>query len=134
MKYLGIDHGGKRIGLAIGDDETHIALPLEIVEADTTKEAVDAVFLIIKEEGIDKIILGLPISLAGGEGEQASRVREFGEALEKKSGLQIQYEDERLSTKMAEELMQSSSATNKDAVAAMVILQSYLDKLRNPKS
>lgn len=131
MKYLGIDHGGKRIGLAIGDDETHIAVPLEIVEADTVKEAVDAIFLIIKEEGIEKIILGLPTSLSGKEGEQASLVREFGAALEKKSGLQIQYEDERLSTKMAEELTQHTSAPNKDAVAAMVILQSYLDRMRN---
>ncbi|MBI2098872.1 Holliday junction resolvase RuvX [Candidatus Uhrbacteria bacterium] len=130
MKYLGIDHGGKRIGLAIGDDETRVASPLEVVEADSNEEAVAAIGLIIKEEGIDKIILGLPLSLKGEEGAQAARVREFGNGLSKLSKIDVIYEDERLSSKMADALLKEALPEKRDAVAAMVILQSYLDKLR----
>ena len=130
MKYLGIDHGGKRIGLAIGDDETHIAAPLEVVEADSLDEAVGEVILIIKEEGIDKIVLGLPTSMSGSLSKQAEIVKRFGAVLEKKSGLKVEYEDERLSSKQADALTRDAAVANKDAIAAMVILQSYLDKLR----
>lgn len=133
MKYLGIDHGGKRIGLAIGDDETYIATPFETVEADGLKEAVAAITLFIKEEGIEKIVLGLPISLSGKEGGQVEIVRKFGAVLEKESGIKVEYEDERRSSKAAEDLTKGLNLENKDAVAAMVILQNYLDRIKNFK-
>lgn len=133
MRYLGIDHGGKRIGLAIGDDETHIAAPLEVVEADSLDEAVGAVVLIIKEEGIDQIVLGLPTSMSGSNNKQADIVKRFGAALEQASGTKVNYEDERLSSKQADALTRDVAAANKDAIAAMVILQSYLDKLKMKK-
>lgn len=130
MRYLGIDHGGKRIGLAIGDDETHIAVPFETVEADGLKETVAAITLFIKEEGIEKIVLGLPISLSGKEGGQVEIVRKFGKILEKESGIKVEYEDERRSSKAVEGLTKGLNMKNKDAIAAMIILQTYLDRLR----
>lgn len=130
MKYLGIDHGEKRIGLAIGDDETYIATPFETVEAGSLKETVATITLLIKEENIEKIVLGLPITLSGEESGQAEIVRKFGAVLEKESGLKVEYEDERRSSKAAEGLTKGLNMENKDAVAAMVILQSYLDRLR----
>lgn len=133
MKYLGIDYGGKRIGLAIGDDETHIAVPFETVEADSLKEAVAAITLLIKEENIEKIVLGLPISMSGKEGGQVEIVRKFGAVLEKESGIKVEYEDERRSSKAAEGLTKGLHMENKDAVAAMVILQTYLDRMKNFK-
>ncbi len=131
MKYLGIDHGGKRIGLALGDDETHIAAPLEVVEAAGLEDAVGAVALIIKEEAVDKIVLGLPTSMSGSNNKQAEIVKRFGAALEKASGIKVNYEDERLSSKQADALTRDAAVANKDAIAAMVILQSYLDRTRN---
>lgn len=130
MKYLGIDHGEKRIGLAIGDDETYIAVPLETIEAGDRKEAVAAIMLLIKEESVEKIVLGLPLSLSGEAGRQADIVRKFGITLEEASGIKVEYEDERRSSKQAEELTRGLDMGNKDAIAAMVILQTYLDRLR----
>lgn len=119
--------------MSIGDDETCIATPFETVEADGLKEAVAAITLLIKEEGIEKIVLGLPISMSGKEGGQVEIVRRFGKILEKKSGIKVEYEDERRSSKAAEGLIKGLNTENKDAVAAMVILQSYLDRMKNSK-
>lgn len=130
MKYLGIDHGGRRIGLAIGDDETHIAMPLEVIEVASMNEAVDAVALTIKEEGVERIVLGLPITMKGEEGPQARTTREFGKMLSASIGIEVIYEDERFSSKQVETLTKEVDAGNKDAIAAMVILQTYLDKLK----
>ncbi len=129
MRYLGIDHGGKRIGLAIGEGETRIAMPLETIEADSAEEAARIIALLIKEEGVDEVILGLPVSLDGKEGPQAKIARKFGDILERASGIRVKFEDERRSSKQAETLTKGLDMQSKDAVAAMVVLQSYLDKL-----
>lgn len=126
MKYLGIDHGDKRIGLATGDDDIFIASPFEIVEV--SGDEVAEICLLIREEGIEQIILGLPVSLHGGENAQARKVRKFGSALEKESGLKVIYEDERMTSKQADALLREALPERRDAVAAMVILQSYLDR------
>jgi len=135
MKYLGIDYGGKRIGLAIGDDETFIAAPFEILETGDLSEAVEDLSLILKEEDVGAIVVGLPVSLKeSGEGQQARLTRRFGAALERESKIKVIYEDERLTSKQAASLLKEALPERKDAVAAMIILQSYFDKLRNPKS
>ncbi len=128
MKYLGIDHGGKRIGLAIGDDETFIASPLEIVEVSGSE--IEEICLLIHEEGVQRVVLGLPISLQGEENIQTKKVRKFGAALEKESKIKIIYEDERLTSRAAESLLKEALPERKDAVAAMLILQSYLDRIK----
>lgn len=128
MKYLGIDHGGKRIGLAIGDDETSIASPLEIMEVSGNE--IEELCFLIREEAIEGIVLGLPVSLGGEENAQAKKVRKFGADLEKKCKIKIIYEDERLTSRAADSLLREALPERKDAVAAMIILQSYLDKIR----
>lgn len=131
MRYLGIDYGGKRIGLALGDDETFIASPFQVIEAGKSADAVEDLALIIKEEDIGAVVIGLPISLKEGrEGDQARLTRRFGEALEKENKVKVVYEDERMTSKQADALLRDALPEKRDAVAAMVILQSYLDKLR----
>lgn len=128
MKYLGIDHGDKRIGLAIGDDETFIASPLEITEVSGNET--EELCLLIREEAVEGIVLGLPVSMGGEENAQAKKVRKFGAVLEKECKIKIIYEDERLTSRAAESLLKEALPERKDAVAAMIILQGYLDKLR----
>lgn len=131
MKYLGIDHGDKRIGLAMGDDEIFIASPLEIVEASGSE--IEELCLLIREEAIERIVLGLPVSLRGEENSQAKKVRKFGATLEHESKIEVIYEDERLTSRAAESLLREALSERKDAVAAMIILQTYLDRLNNLK-
>jgi putative Holliday junction resolvase len=90
-----------------------------------------AIVAIIEQHQVGSVIVGLPLSLDGGLGSQAEKVRRFTEALRVSAAVPIEYRDERLSTVTARRLMRSSGKDRKardDAMAAMVILQSYLDE------
>ncbi len=122
MRYLGIDWGTDRIGLAMADSETGLAIPFRVVK--TIKDVVKA----IKEEEVEKIIIGSPVTLRNEEGGNKKKVDEFISELRKKTGLPIETVDERLTTRMAESLYGGKKVkADKDAVSAMLILQSYLD-------
>ena len=122
MKYLGIDWGNKRIGLAMADSETKMAIPFRVVKS--AREVAD----VIKEEEIGKIIIGSPITLQGEEGSMAGEVDKFVTELKNLTGLPIEVIDERLSSREADSLMKENIGQERDAVAAMLILQNYLDK------
>ncbi len=137
-RFLAVDYGTKRIGLAIGDDDTYFASPIKTiagcgdVRSDaTTVEACAA------EYDIDGIVIGLPLNMDDTEGPQAKMVRTFGDALETMTDSTIHYVDERLSSVAAEELIRPAGLTRKkkkarvDRVAAQVILQTFLDTRRN---
>ncbi|MBU4375800.1 Holliday junction resolvase RuvX [Patescibacteria group bacterium] len=130
-KYLGIDWGEKRIGLALGDSETKIATPFKV--AGSIKEIVK----IIKEEKINAIIIGKPVKMSGRD-ELSDEFESFVKLLEKKAGIPIEMIDERLSSKAADALVGGKRANPpslkfrrarapRDAIAAMLILQSYFD-------
>ena len=124
MKYLGIDWGEKKIGLAIGDDELNIATPLTVVGN------IDEVLEIIKKDSIDKIILGLPNKLDNKKSETYNKVIIFKKELEEKLSSPIETIDERLSSKAADALDGSiKTKADQDAIAAMLILQTYLDQV-----
>ena len=120
MRYLGIDYGEKRIGLALSDPEGHMAFPEMTVERD------DDIFKIIAGKGVGEIVIGLPLRLDGGESEESRRVRSFAARLGKSVQLPIAFENEAFTTKIAQE---HSSPAHADAAAAALILQSYLDRL-----
>jgi putative Holliday junction resolvase len=126
--YLGIDWGAKKIGLSLGDDHTNVAVPWLIV-----KDLAE-VLKLLKKEAIDIIVVGEPKHLAGKS--DSKDFAKFLEALKSKTKLPIELIDERLSTRMANRLGYDKKLTvgqNKkvkkgdDAVAAMIILQSYFD-------
>lgn len=133
-RLLGLDIGGKRIGVAISDEMGLIASPVAMVlrSAAASREITKH----ITRLGAVRLIVGLPVGLSGREGPQAKDVRDFVDSISGELGLPVEYWDERLSTSIAEKsLIASGSRREKrkqqvDAVAAAVILQGYLDSRR----
>jgi len=120
-KYLGIDWGEKRIGLATADEETCIALPLKTVS--NLAELLE----VIKEEEIDEIIIGSPIKMSG-EAANNPLWLSFVEQLKVKGGKPVNFLDERLSSLAADALSgEKKEKAERDEIAATIILQDYLD-------
>ena len=118
MRMLGIDFGEKRIGMAITDKGGKIALPLSVAKD------IDEVVRVIKERGVEKIIVGMPLSLKGKRGRMAKKTEVFIEELRKRVDIPVEEWDERFSTK---EALRIGNKENKDAIAAAIILQSYIE-------
>ena len=133
MRILGIDLGKKRIGIALGDTENHIAvgLPTVINNGDTLNQLKE----IIVRENIQKLIIGLPTTMTGQVGEQADYTKRWGEHIKNILNISVEYIDERLSSKMARDgLAAMGGAITKediDQAAAVLILQSWLDRPEN---
>jgi len=124
IKYLGIDWGEKRIGLALADSETKIATPFKVVISE------GEILKVVNEEKINEVVIGEPKGIKNQElGIRNEKYANFIEELEKKINLPIKLVDERLSSKAANALSGNKKVKAKrDAVAAMLILQTYLDK------
>ena len=124
MKYLGIDWGEKRIGLALADGETKLATPFKTV-AD-----IDELAAAIKAEEISLVVLGKPYQISDTELPISKQFEDFFRELKSKINIPIELIDERLSSKAADALIgDKKTKANRDEIAAMIILQSYLDKL-----
>lgn len=123
-KYLGIDWGGARIGLALADGETKIATPFKVA-GDLAE-----VLKVISEEEIDVVVIGKPVSIKNHEPRTANQeYNKFVEELKSKINLPIELVDERLSSKAADALAgDKKTKVARDIIAAMIILQSYLDR------
>ena len=139
MRYLAIDYGAKRTGLALCDKAETIASPLTVLA--TAGDLIDRILLIIRREEIDAIVLGLPLNMDSTEGPQARRVRDFAARLAKRTPLPIHLHDERLTSfdagdKLAAlDLTAAQKKKRLDALAAAAILQAFLDHKRdNPPS
>lgn len=125
MNFLGIDYGTKNIGLAINNG-TEIAFPLRIVF--NTEKAVEEIKDVCDEEGIDKIVLGMPTKMDRTKGILADEIKSFAEKL-KEANLEIEFEDELLSSEQTKKMMEDYKGKyDKDAIEAAVILQTFLDK------
>lgn len=119
MRYLGIDYGQKKIGLALSDPEGRVAFPHSTVR--TLEEAV----ALAKRAGVSAVVVGLPIPFRGRPSAQARPVRAFAGRLARALQLPIAFENEALTTKIAE---RHTAREKADASAAALILQSYLDR------
>jgi len=137
IRYLGIDYGLKRIGLALGDAGGRLATPLKQLDGQGHPSD-DARQLrpIIEEYEIEVVVVGLPLMEDGTEGEQSRLTRKFGEAVVAELGLPVEYFDERYSSHAADHLLnQRDELTSKkrrarrDAIAAATFLQEFLDNL-----
>ncbi|MBU0531462.1 Holliday junction resolvase RuvX [Patescibacteria group bacterium] len=130
MRYLGIDYGDKKIGLAFGDDQVHVAVPLDVIQ-NMGEETLRDLALKVKAEAIDWIVVGVPLSTVEGPGsEQLEKTRQFILDLQKViPTIPVAEEDERYSTAESIRLQREQGATaEEDAIAAMLILQAYLDQ------
>lgn len=130
MRLLGIDYGKKKIGLAFGDTETKIAVPLFVVRKqgdDAVREIVET----IKKEEMEGMVIGIPSAVGSHPNEkQIAIVRAFIEKLKKQTSLPIEEEDESFTTAESRRLMfEEGAEAEEDALAAMIILQSYLNRV-----
>jgi putative Holliday junction resolvase len=129
MRLLAVDHGTRRMGIAVADTETGIAFARPALRG---REQARAVAALARAEGAQRIIVGLPLNMDGSEGSQAAAARNFGEQLAA-IGLEVVYVDERLSSfEAGERLAAAGRRPNRgsgelDSAAATVILQQYLD-------
>lgn len=126
MRVLAIDHGLARCGAAISDRSGTISKPLDPIEPPEPA----AVAALAASEGAEQIVVGLPLSLDGGEGEQAAIVRGFCAELERASELPIALWDERLTTAMAGASRRAGASAAEDSLAAAHLLDSYLLSLQ----
>jgi putative holliday junction resolvase len=127
VRWLGVDPGERRVGLAICDDEERTAVALEVVPAQAAFPAIRA---IVKREGVGGVVVGLPLTLGGSEGEAARMARRLGERLRRALGLPVEYEDERLTTFAAESAAGRERGRPVDDVAAALVLQQFIDRRR----
>ena len=132
MRYLAIDHGQKRTGLAVCDASETIVTPHAVIETRSGSELSERILSVIDAENIEAVVIGLPVNMDGTEGPRARQVRSFARRLSGKVSIPIDFSDERLSTFEAERLAADLALTRKkkkkrlDALAAVEILKAFL--------
>ena len=145
-RVLGIDAGERRIGVAISDPGRSFALPLETLPADGTE--MERLAAIVAVEGVSELVVGLPLSLSGEASVQTERARAFAKQVEEALHLPVHLWDERLTSVEAQRVSshgreppgrrrshrqrpsRTAPEAQQDSVAASIILQAYLDRLR----
>ncbi len=140
MRILGLDFGTKTVGVAVSDELLITAQGVEIVrrKAPTKlRQTLARIEELVNEYGVEKIVLGYPKNMNNTEGERCERTKEFQEMLEKRTGLEVILWDERLTTVSADNAMMEMGIRREnrkeyvDEIAAIFILQGYLDFLAN---
>ena len=129
---LGIDFGTKRVGLAVADDETRFARPLEVIDV-TKQDPIERVVELVQDLGVDLIVVGKPLGLSGKEGPAVAAQSVFMSDLRSAVSVDVREHDERLTTVLADQQMRAAGLKRdaqkklRDAIAAQVMLQGYLD-------
>ncbi len=132
MRYLAIDYGTKRTGLAICDSGETIASPLTVIQGQ--KELLKKIAEVVETENVEAVVLGLPLNMDGSESAQTKLVLKFAEQLKDHLHIPVHLQDERLSSFSAEEKLTSAKFTKEkmrkrlDAVAAAEILEAFLEQ------
>ena len=136
-RIMGLDIGDKTIGVSVSDLMGLTAQGVKTVKRVGKKKDIEELKAIIKERQVTKIVSGLPKNMNGTLGPQGEKVIKFCELLEEETGIKIEYWDERLSTVAAERTLIQGNVRREnrkgviDMVAAVIILQGYLDRQRN---
>ena len=130
MRILGLDVGDKRIGIAISDENEIISAPLKVIKND--ENSAEEIKKIADKYNIKKIIVGIPYTLKGEVGAQAKKVIDFTDAVVKNPGIEIDYIDERYTTKIPSRYLNKYSRIKEiDKFSASIILGDYLELKRN---
>jgi putative holliday junction resolvase len=122
-RILALDHGSARCGCAISDPSGTLATPLGALERPDTKKGLSAVVRLVEEQGAERVVVGLPLTLRGEEGDQAAAARAFAQRLERRLSIPVELHDERLTTRLAERTGGNEDA---DSRAAAHLLETYL--------
>jgi putative Holliday junction resolvase len=124
LRVLALDYGTARCGCAISDPTGTLARPLEAVEPPDLAAIAELAY----REGAERVIVGLPTTLRGEEGEQARLSREFAEELAGLLDVPVETYDERLTTRMADRSAREGARADRDSLAAAHLLESYLER------
>jgi putative holliday junction resolvase len=136
VRVAAIDLGKARVGVAVSDELGLLAHPRPFLDGKSRKPLIAALVALVREEGIERFLLGLPLEMTGEEGPAARRIMAFAQELANASGVEIELVDERLTTVEAAQQLRASGVGARegkglvDGVAAAVILQSWLDARR----
>lgn len=122
MRVLALDHGSVRCGCALSDPTGTIATPIEPISPPDPA----AVARLVSERAVERVIVGLPVSLDGSEGAQAAAARAFAAAVEALVDVPVETHDERLTTRMAASTQRAGASASRDSLAAAHLLDSYL--------
>ncbi|OQA26077.1 MAG: putative Holliday junction resolvase [Firmicutes bacterium ADurb.Bin354] len=142
MRIIGLDFGSKTVGVAISDPLLITAQGKEIIRRerpDKLRKTLARIEELILENEVTEIVLGDPKNMDGSDGERVGKTLEFKEMLERRTGLPVHMQDERLTTVEAEEYMRETGIRREnfkeyvDEIAAMIILQNYLDRTENER-
>ena len=137
MRLIGLDFGSKTVGVAVSDPLGLTATAIEIVRRQSPnklRKTLARIEEIIKEYDIDTIVLGYPVMLDGTAGERVEKTKEFATMLKRRTGKEILFQDERLTTVEAYEIMDLMGIKKEDRydyvdmIAAKVILEDYLNE------
>ena len=137
VRVAAIDLGKARVGIAVSDDLGLLAHPRPFLDGKNRKPLLAALVAMVREEGIQRFLLGLPLEMTGEEGPAAARIMRFAQELANASGVEIELVDERLTTVEAAQQLRASGISARegkglvDGVSAAVILQSWLDARRD---
>ena len=138
MRVIGLDYGSKTVGVALSDELKLTAQPLTTIHRDRPtklRQTLAQIEQIIEQYDVDRIVVGWPKKLDNEEGERCEKTKEFGDMLENRTGLEIIYQDERLTTAQADGVLEQVGIRKDkrkqyiDKMAASLILQNYLDTL-----
>jgi putative holliday junction resolvase len=127
VRILAVDHGAARVGCALSDPTGTIARPLDVIEPPEPH----AVAELVAEHEVELVVVGLPVSLSGTEGQQASEAGAFKDALAEILNVPVETYDERLTTRLAERSARAGAAAAPDSLAAAHLLDSYLAARRS---
>ncbi|MFH2063404.1 MAG: Holliday junction resolvase RuvX [bacterium] len=140
MRLMGVDFGTRRVGLSVGETDPFFVEPLKTVQAADPAEAARRVAAEAESEGAEGLVVGLPTSLHGtADGSTAKLVSEFVRLVSGLVSVPVWTEDERFSTVMADRMHReygttSSRKFDRDALAAAIILETYIERLRSGRA
>ena len=138
MRVIGLDYGSKTVGVALSDELMLTAQPLTTIHRDRPtklRQTLAQIEQIIEQYDVDRIVVGWPKKLDNEEGERCEKTKEFGDMLENRTGLEIIYQDERLTTAQADGVLEQGGIRKDkrkqyiDKMGASLIMQNYLDTL-----
>jgi putative Holliday junction resolvase len=138
MRIMGLDYGAKTVGVAISDEMLLTAQPVETIvreRENKLRRTMARIEELMEEYQVEKVVIGLPKKLNNEEGERCEKTREFAEMVERRSGLEVIFWDERLTTVEADAVLAEGGVEKKkrkeyiDKVAASLILKGYLESI-----
>jgi putative Holliday junction resolvase len=123
-RVVALDHGEARCGVAVSDPTGELVTPLAVIERPDTRRGLARVADVVREREAEMVVIGLPLTMSGEEGEQAQAARAFAERLAQAISVPVELHDERLTTRLA------NRTGGNDSVAAAHLLESWLMKKR----